>query len=77
MKPPNENGGPVSEAAARVVVIPAKEPDAVGELVNHLRQRARHYFTRYQTTGSQRDIRRATMMQAALVGILEARRPCL
>jgi hypothetical protein len=31
MKPPNENGGPVSEAAARMK--PAKVPDAVGESV--------------------------------------------
>lgn len=37
MKPPNENGDPVSKAAARVVAIPAKEPDVVGAGVNALR----------------------------------------
>jgi len=34
LKPPNENGDPVSKAAARVVDAPAKEPDVVGAGVN-------------------------------------------
>ena len=36
MKPPEEtrNGDPVSKAAARVVAIPAKEHDVLGEVVN-------------------------------------------
>jgi hypothetical protein len=72
MKPPNENGGPV-KAAARMRE-PAKAPDVIGQAVKQLRQRARFYFDRYQTSGDHSDIRRATMFQAALVGLLEARR---
>jgi len=73
MKPPNENGGPV-KAAARMKA-PAKAPDVIGQAVKQLRQRARFHFDRYQTSGDHSDIRRATMFQAALVGLLEARRP--
>ena len=73
MKPPDEtrNGGP--KTAARMK--PAKVPDVIGQAVKQLRQRARFYFSRYQTSGDHTDIRRATMFQAALVGLLEARRP--
>jgi len=71
MIPPNENDGPV-KAAARMK--PAKVPDVIGQAVKQLRQRARFYFDCYQTSGDHADIRRATMFQAALVGLLEARR---
>jgi hypothetical protein len=75
MKPPdpNKNGGPVSEAAARVEK-PAKVPDVIGQAVKQLRQRARFYFDRYQTSGEHADSMSAAILQAALVGLLEARR---
>ena len=76
MKPPNENGGPVSETAA-LHELPIAKPkaDAHGELVNQARHRRRHYFRRHQRTGHPLDFHLATIMQAALVGLLEARRP--
>ena len=73
MKPPeNENGG---FSAAAIALAPAKEPDALGELVNQARHRRRHYFRRHQRTGHPLDFHLATIMQAALVGLLEARKP--
>ena len=73
MKPPEtRNGGPKAAATHEA---PAKRPDVIGDAVKQLRQRARFYFDRYQTSGNHADIRRATMFQAALVGLLEARRP--
>jgi hypothetical protein len=74
MKPPeNENGG--FSAAARVVAIPAKEPDALGELVNVARRRARFYFARHERTGDHADSVRAVLFQSVLVALLEARLP--
>jgi len=72
LKPPNGNGGPKAAATHEA---PAKEPTVIGQAVKQLRQRARFYFDRYHTSGDHADIRRATMFQAALVGLLEARRP--
>ena len=72
--PENESGDHVAAVAAMNAPSQAK-PDCLSEIVNRLRQRARFYFNRYQRTGDHLDIRRATMMQAALIGLLEARRP--
>ena len=51
------------------------KPDCFLEIVNRLRQRARFYFNRYQRTNDPLDIRRATMAQLDVVGLLEERRP--
>ena len=75
MKPPgNKNGDPVAEAAAGMSRAKTK-PDCFLEIVNRLRQRARFYFNRYQRTNDPLDIRRATMAQLDVVGLLEERRP--
>lgn len=75
MKPPeHKDGGSVSETAA--VEDPSRpKPDCHSEIVNRLRQCARFYFNRFQSTGNHLDIHRATAAQIDLVGILEARRP--
>lgn len=77
MKPPErESGGMVAQTAARMEAPTAKsKADAHGDLVNVARESARFYFARHERTGDHLDIRRATMMQAALVALLEARRP--
>jgi hypothetical protein len=52
----------------------AKSGDPVAAIIKQLRERARFYFARFERCGAHDDIVRATALQAALVGILEAKR---
>jgi hypothetical protein len=72
MTSPKEKRRPATGAA---LLKPNMTPDYLGEIVKMLRQRARFYFARYEAKHDPRDAHRAAAFQAALVGILEARRP--
>jgi len=53
---------------------PTKNGDPIAAIIKQLRERARFYFARFERSGAHDDIVRATALQAALVGILEAKR---
>jgi len=55
LKPPNENGGPVSKTAVRVVKPVPKDSDDLGELVNFLKSQWLRHDVLHRALGNEAD----------------------
>lgn len=71
MKPPNENGG---LSAAAIALAPAKEPDALGELVNFLKGQWLRHDVLFRALRNEQDKRAALRFARFVDAIKEVRK---